>query len=161
MYKLAIRAAAAAVLLIAAALGPVLAQQRTQPAQGASTAQPKPTPTTQQKAPSKQKSNAAVAWAGNVVQPGNKGYSVIFTLRAGGGETEYPELNCDGKLARVGSAGGFTFYVETITRGGVNQGGRCIDGSITTKALGDNLAWGWVGTYESRTVVAHSVLQKR
>lgn len=143
----------AAMALFATAAAPVVAQQK-------APAQPKP-PTAQQKAPPQQKTTAAVVWTGTVVQPGSKGYSITLTLSGSGGETDYPELSCGGKLARVGTAGGFTFYLETITRGGIKQGGRCIDGSITTTPVADKLAWGWVGTHQNRTVVAHGMLQRR
>jgi hypothetical protein len=100
-------------------------------------------------------------WSGTVAQSGSKGYSVVLTIRQGGGDTEYSELGCAGKLTRVGAQGGFIFYIETITQGGIKQGGRCIDGSITVTMLGEKLAWGWVGTHETRVIVAQSLLQRR
>lgn len=152
--RLSRAASAIAIIAATATLAPASAQQP----------QPKPKPPASQKsaAPPKAAAPALVGtWAGTVGQTGSKSYSIALTLTAQGGETDYPELNCGGKLTRVGSAGGFTFYLETITRGGIKQGGRCIDGSITVIASGDKLAWGWVGVHENRTIVAQSTLARR
>src|SRR3954467_14772188 len=71
-------------------------------------------------------------WAGIVAQnSGKSNYSVIMTITSTGAETNYPELNCGGKLRRVGTSKGYVFFMETITRGGKNSGGSCIDGAVT------------------------------
>jgi hypothetical protein len=88
-------------------------------------------------------------------------YSLILKVRANGGETDYPELSCGGRLTRVGSSAGYTFFVETITRGRQDQGGRCVDGSITIAPAGDQLAWGWVGSHQGKTMVAYSTLTRK
>ena len=63
-------------------------------------------------------------WAGNVVQnSGESNYSVIMTITSTGAATNYPELNCGGKLRRVGTSNGYVFFIETITRGGKSSGG--------------------------------------
>jgi hypothetical protein len=98
-------------------------------------------------------------WTGSVTQVGSTDrYAMVLTVRNNGGETDYPSLNCGGKLTRVGSSAGYTFYIERITRGRLDQGGRCIDGSITIAPAGDRLAWGWVGADQGEAVVAFSTL---
>jgi hypothetical protein len=150
-------ASAVAVAGSAVVLAPSLAQQPAPAAQKQKP--PAQKPAAQTKAPAA--GGLTGTWAGSVVQPGSKGYSIALTLTTGGGTTDYPELKCAGKLTRAGTAGGFTFYLETITQGGLKQGGRCIDGSITVTLAGEKLAWGWVGVHENRTVVAHSMLARK
>ena len=82
-------------------------------------------------------------WTGTAAQnEGKSNYTVVMTITSTGAETNYPELNCGGKLKRVGSANGYVFFLETITRGGKNSGGSCIDGAVTVAPAGSNLAWG-------------------
>jgi hypothetical protein len=116
----------------------------------------------QPKTPPQPKASLTGVWTGPVTQVGSsKGYSLVLTVREAGGETDYPELNCGGKLTRVGSAGGYTFYLETITRNRLDRGGNCIDGTITIGPAGDKVAWGWVGTHQGETLVAYSTLRRR
>ena len=101
-------------------------------------------------------------WAGNVAQnSGKSNYSVIMTITSTGAETNYPELNCGGKLRRIGTSEGYVFFMETITRGGKNSGGSCIDGAVTVAPAGTNLAWGWVGSYGGQVYVAWSNLLRK
>jgi hypothetical protein len=101
-------------------------------------------------------------WAGTVAQnSGKSNYSVIMTITSTGAETNYPELNCGGKLRRVGTSKGYVFFMETITRGGKNSGGSCIDGAVTVAQAGTNLAWGWVGSYGGQVYVAWSNLLRK
>src|SRR5262245_9542208 len=67
-------------------------------------------------------------WTGRVKQnSGSTDYTVVMRLSDDGGETEYPELKCGGKLTRVAESGGYSFYLEKITTAGTG----CIDGAIT------------------------------
>lgn len=100
-------------------------------------------------------------WAGTVTQPGLKPYSVVMTLGANGGATDYPELRCSGELTSAGSDGQYLFFIEKISRGRLDQGGQCFDGSITVVIAKTELAWGWVGDYDEKTVVAHARLTRR
>lgn len=101
-------------------------------------------------------------WTGTASQnTGGTGYQVVMTLTKHGGTTDYPSLNCGGTLTQVGTADGFVFYVESITRGGLNSGGDCIDGTITVALTGEELAWGWVGHHESDVYVAWSKLSRK
>ena len=101
-------------------------------------------------------------WTGKVAQnKGSTGYSVIMTVSANSAETDYPELKCGGKLTRVGAANGYVFFTETITRGGKNSGGNCIDGTITVAPTSDKLVWGWVGAFNNETFVAWGTLGRK
>jgi hypothetical protein len=144
-------------LLALMALGftfvPALAQQQKTPVQQ------KPAP---QKPPTQPKTGVAGTWSGAVRQQGHtKSYSLAMTIHDKGGDTDYPDLACGGRLTRVGSGGGYTFFLETITRGRLDKGGRCIDGSITVSMAGEKLSWGWVGTHEAQTIVASGTLDRR
>jgi hypothetical protein len=88
-------------------------------------------------------------------------YTVNLTLTDTGGESDYPELHCGGTLTRVGSANGYIFYTETITRGGKTSGGSCIDGSTTVASAGAGLSWGWMGTYGGKVYVGWSNLVRK
>jgi hypothetical protein len=84
-----------------------------------------------------------------------------MTITATGAETNYPELNCGGKLKRVGSVNGYVFFLETITRGGKSSGGSCINGAVTVTLENTNLAWGWVGSDGGQVYVAWSNLVRK
>ena len=101
-------------------------------------------------------------WTGTVTQnSGKSNYTVVMTITSTGAETNYPELNCGGKLRRVGTSKGYIFFMETITRGGKNSGGTCIDGAVTVAPARMNLAWGWVGSYDGQVYVAWSNLVRK
>jgi hypothetical protein len=101
-------------------------------------------------------------WTGMVAQnKGSTGYTVVMTVSANGAETEYPELKCGGKLTRVGAANGYIFFTETITHGGKNSGGGCIDGTITAAPAAGKLVCGWFGAYNGETFVAGETLARK
>ncbi|HEY6256034.1 MAG TPA: hypothetical protein VIY51_09610 [Xanthobacteraceae bacterium] len=101
-------------------------------------------------------------WTGMVAQnKGKTGYTVVMTISANAAETDYPELKCGGKLTRVGAGNGYVFFTETITRGGKNSGGSCVDGTITVAPAADRLVWGWVGAYNAETYVAWGTLTRK
>ncbi len=76
-------------------------------------------------------------------------------------ETKYPDLNCVGKLTRVGSSRSYAFFVEVITQGHFDKGGRCPDGTITVARSADKLAVGWFGSVKEHTIVAYGTLSKK
>jgi hypothetical protein len=97
-------------------------------------------------------------WTGRVKQnSGATDYTVVMRLSDDGGETEYPELKCGGKLTRVAQSGAYSFYLEKITSGGTG----CIDGAITLVFSRDTMTWGWVGAYKGETYVAWSSLTRK
>ena len=167
-----------ATVLLAAAGAPILAagaQQFPQaqpfppppaPAAPPGAAQPSPPAAEKRAAPpaARPATPSAVAgtWSGPVTQVGRESkYSVLITLTASGGETSYPELNCAGKLTRIGASRSYVFFIEVITQGQREKGGRCPDGTITVGRAGDNLAWGWFGSVEGDIAVAYGTLVRK
>jgi hypothetical protein len=53
------------------------------------------------------------------------------------------------------------FFVEIITKGAVDKGGRCPDGTITVARAGNDLALFWFGSIEANTIVAYGTLSKK
>ena len=101
-------------------------------------------------------------WAGELTQVGSPTpYKFELTINAKGAETKYPDLDCTGKLTRSGSSKTYTFFVEVITKGSADKGGRCPDGTMTLARQGDNLALGWFGSVQGTTVVAYGTLKKK
>jgi len=109
-----------------------------------------------------QASEITGTWTGTVKQnSGSSNYTVIMTITNTGAETNYPELKCGGILKRIGASKGYVFFMETITRGGKDSGGTCIDGAVTVAPSNTNLAWGWVGSYGGQVYVAWSNLVRK
>ena len=80
---------------------------------------------------------------------------------ASGAETRYPDLDCVGKLTRIGSSKSYVFFVETITKGQADKGGRCPDGTVTVARQGDKLALRWFGSIQDDVVVAYGTLSRK
>jgi hypothetical protein len=118
---------------------------------------------------SKQKKQAAPAgpnitgnWAGDLTQVGSSNpYKFEISIAGNKIETKYPDLDCLGKLTRVGSSKSYVFFIEVITKGQAEKGGRCPDGTITVARSGDKLAVGWFGSIQETTVVAYGTLAKK
>lgn len=107
-------------------------------------------------------SDVTGTWSGTVVQnEGSSGYAVVMTVTTSTVTTDYPELKCGGVLARIGSAGGYVFFTETIRHGRLDQGGRCIDGTITIAPAEGKLAWGWFGLFQGKALNAYAMLTRR
>ena len=163
-----LRNAAAGLLAIVAASTFTAGAQQFPPAQPFPPADAQPSPPAPEKraAPpaARPAAGPAVAgtWSGSVSQVGSQSkYSVVLTLTASGGETHYPELNCGGKLTRIGASRSYVFFVEVITQGQREKGGRCPDGTITVARAGDNLAWGWFGSVEGDIAIAYGTLTRK
>jgi hypothetical protein len=106
--------------------------------------------------------NVTGAWIGQLTQIGSETpYKLDLMLSGQGGETRYPELQCTGKLTRIGASKSYVFFVEVITKGQSEKGGRCPDGTITLTRHGDNVALGWFGAFESKPIVAYGTLTKK
>jgi hypothetical protein len=101
-------------------------------------------------------------WAGEISQVGSSApYKFEVSIAANKMETKYPDLDCLGKLTRVGSSKSYVFFVEVITKGQADKGGRCPDGTLTVARQGDKLAVGWFGSIQETTVVAFGTLAKK
>jgi hypothetical protein len=101
-------------------------------------------------------------WSGQLHQVGSEApYNFEIMINGNGAQTKYPDLDCTGKLTRVGASKSYTFFVETITKGQVDKGGRCPDGSITVARQGDDLSLGWFGSVPGDTIIAYGILKKK
>jgi hypothetical protein len=106
--------------------------------------------------------NVTGNWSGQLTQVGSQSpYKFDLALTARTAETRYPDLDCIGKLNRVGSSKTYVFFVEVITKGQAEKGGRCPDGTITVARQGEELAVGWFGSIKGETIVAYGTLKKR
>jgi hypothetical protein len=106
--------------------------------------------------------NISGSWSGQLNQVGSQSpYKFELVINAKGAETKYPDLDCTGKLTRVGSSKTYAFFVEVITKGQVDKGGRCPDGTITVARQGDDLSLGWFGSVQGSTIVAYGTLKKK
>ena len=154
-----------AALLLAAgatAIVPAIAQFAPDPQDNSATPEAAP----------KGKKNAAPArvggpdvngnWAGQLTQVGRDApfkFEIALTARAL--ETKYPDLNCTGKLTRIGQSKSYVFFVEVITQGQAEKGGNCPDGTITVARSADKLAVAWFGSVKENTIVAYGTLGKK
>jgi len=106
--------------------------------------------------------NIAGNWTGTLTQVGSTTpYKFELSINAKAAETKYPDLDCVGKLTRAGSSKSYVFFIEVITKGQAEKGGRCPDGTMTVARQGDDLSLGWFGSIQGTTVVAYGVLKKK
>jgi hypothetical protein len=125
-------------------------------------AQPVPAPPKGKKAPAPANSSIVGNWSGQLTQIGGQTpYKFELVISPRGAETTYPDLDCTGTLTRVGASKSYVFFVEIITKGAVDKGGRCPDGTITVARAGNDLALFWFGSIESNTIVAYGTLSKK
>jgi hypothetical protein len=100
-------------------------------------------------------------WKGELTQIGeSKQYKLELALGPQGGQTQYPDLQCTGKLTRVGASKSYVFFIEVITKGAADKGGRCPDGTITLARSGEKLALLWFGNVQGNMVIAYGTLSK-
>ena len=101
-------------------------------------------------------------WNGELNQVGSTApYKFELSITAKGAETKYADLDCIGQLTRVGQSKSYVFFVEVITKGQADKGGRCPDGTITIARQGDNLALSWFGSVQGNIIVATGLLSKK
>jgi hypothetical protein len=103
----------------------------------------------------------AGSWRGELTQIGSTTpYKVELAISPTAAETKYPDLKCTGKLIRIGASKSYVFFIEIITKGASNKGGRCPDGTITMARSGEKLALLWFGTVENDMIIATGTLSK-
>jgi hypothetical protein len=101
-------------------------------------------------------------WSGQLTAlGGSAAVNFELTATASGGDTKYPDLDCAGKLRRIGSSKSYIFFVEIISKGRTDKGGRCQDGSVTIARQGDNLALVWFGSIQNDVILAYGTLAKK
>jgi hypothetical protein len=109
-------------------------------------------------------------WSGTLTQiaggtatrgSGELKYAVVLMITAKGAESNYPGLECQGKLRRIGTSPSYAFFVEVITRGQADKGGRCPDGTITLTRAGENLGLEWFGIFKDELILASGTLTRK
>jgi hypothetical protein len=156
--------AAIPVLAISQAIVPATAQFPWPSELSAPTPETQPGPGTSKDKPAATPSGPSVAgnWRGELTQVGGRTpYKIEVVVSAKGGETRYPDLDCAGKLIRVGASKSYAFLIEVITKGAANKGGRCPDGTITLARAGDDLALLWFGSVDANMIIAYGTLSKK
>jgi hypothetical protein len=152
-----IRACALVSIMAISAIAPATAQFPPSPEDTQTTAEPKG-----KKAAVPGGPTITGSWTGELNQIGSQApYQFELVINAKGAQTRYPSLDCTGKLTRVGSSKTYAFFVEVITKGQIDKGGRCPDGTITVARQGDDLALGWFGSVQGSTIVAYGTLKKK
>jgi hypothetical protein len=155
---------AVALVLAICGIAPATAQFPSPPPAPTPPAEPQPSP-----APSKGKkasgpANSSIVgnWSGQLTQIGSQTpYKFELVIGPRGAETTDPDLDCTGKLTRVGASKSYAFFVEIVTKGAVDKGGRCPDGTITVTRASNDLALFWFGSIEANTIVAYGTLSKK
>src|ERR1700716_2163752 len=132
------------VLAVGEAMVPAAAQFQWPPELSAPTVETQPTPVmpNDKKAPKPSGPSVDGKWRGELTQVGSRTpYRIELAIDTKGAETKYPDPDCTGKLIRVGTSKSYVFFIEIITKGAANKGGRCPDGTVTVARAGDNLAF--------------------
>ena len=72
----------------------------------------------------------------------------------------YPDLNCTGKLTRIGGSGSYVFYAEAIVNNKFDATKKkgCLDGAVTLLRSGNALIYSWIGAYNDKPIVAYATL---
>ena len=162
MTRAFFRCTAVLVLATVAAIAPATAQFPPAPPTFAPPRNPPPPAGTPKKKAMPPGPSIAGNWSGQLTQVDNQTpYKFELAVSAKGAETKYPDIDCTGKLTRVGSSKSYVFFIEIITKGRVEKGGRCPDGTITIARQGGSLALTWFGSIQGKTIVAYGTLSKK
>jgi hypothetical protein len=106
--------------------------------------------------------NIAGNWTGQITPVGaSTPINIELTVTPGGADTKYPDLDCTGKLRRLGSSKSYVSFVEIIAKGRADKGGRCQDGSVTIARQGDNLTLVWFSSIQGNAIVEYGTLAKK
>jgi hypothetical protein len=103
-------------------------------------------------------------WSGSFKQSNEPGsYAVAIDFAREPATIDYADQSCGGTLEKVGEKGSTSFYVETITRGGVDPatGHGCLNGTVTLIRTGDTLVWGWIGEHKGQALSATAILSRK
>ncbi|MBZ9935316.1 hypothetical protein LB518_03365 [Mesorhizobium sp. BR1-1-16] len=103
------------------------------------------------------------SWSGSFKQSTQpESYAIAIDFSREPATVDYADQSCGGTLEKVGEKGDTSFYVETITRGGIDPatGHGCINGDVTLIRSGDKLVWGWIGEHKGQPLSATATLEK-
>ena len=103
-------------------------------------------------------------WTGKFTQSNQPGaHAVAIDFSKQPITFEYKDQSCGGTLEKVGAKGNASFYIETITKGGIDPatGHGCVNGTITLIRTGDSLVWGWIGEHKGQPLSATATLSQK
>ena len=104
-------------------------------------------------------SDIAGRWSGLVQQVDGQTYQAIMEFDAEGrGRSNYPSLDCSGKLSGTGLKGIYEFRETISADGRAGEAGRCIDGTIQITVSGDVMKWSWSGKWQGKLITASGTL---
>jgi len=89
-------------------------------------------------------------WVGTLTQAGQDPFPTRLTfISPKGGVSRYPSFPCGGTL--VGGRKGDSYvYQETVTWGGVDEQGTCINGIVRISIDGDTMKYDWSVNYQGQ-----------
>jgi hypothetical protein len=162
VMKTVLNGGAALSLVFLLALEPALAQFPPPPSTSAPPEDTPPLVGKPKKKATPPETSITGTWIGQLTQVGSDApHQFELAITASGAETRYPDLDCVGKLTRIGASKSYVFFVETITKGQADKGGRCPDGTVTVARQGNKLALRWFGSIQDDVVVAYGTLSKK
>src|SRR5262245_44658101 len=160
--KMVLNGGAALALTLLLALAPALAQVPPPPSIAAPPEDTPPPVGKPKKKATPSEPTITGTWIGQLTQVGSDAPQQFeLAISARGAETRYPDLDCVGKLTRIGSSKSYVFFVETITKGQADKGGHCPDGTVTVARQGDKLALRWFGSIKDHVVVVYGTLSRK
>lgn len=104
------------------------------------------------------------SWSGSFKQSNEPGsYAIAIDFSREPATVDYADQSCGGTLEKIGEKGTTSFYVEKITRGGIDPttGHGCVDGNVTLIRTGDTLVWGWIGEHKGQALSATATLTRK
>jgi hypothetical protein len=106
-------------------------------------------------------SDLAGRWSGVVQQADGQTYLAVMEFDAAGrGRSDYPSLDCSGKLTGTGLKGVYEFRETISADGRATEAGRCIDGTIQITVSGNVMKWSWSGKWRGKLITAAGTLAR-
>ena len=100
-------------------------------------------------------------WTGVVEQSDGQSYEAVMELdNTGQGRSDYPSLDCTGKLSGTGSNGVYQFRETIVTGRAGEKSGHCVDGSISLSVSGSVMDWSWSGSAQGQAITARATLAR-
>ena len=101
------------------------------------------------------------SWTGTIDDSLGQSYNGVMTFTSPErGSSDYPSLECGGRLSGSESDGVYRF-TETITRGRATEtSGGCIDGRIEMTIDGDTMMWRWLGSWQGQSITASATFRR-
>lgn len=100
-------------------------------------------------------------WSGVVQQSDGQTYLAVMEFdEEGRGRSDYPSLDCSGKLSGAGLKGTYQFRETIVSEGRADGAGRCLDGTIQITVSGNVMRWSWSGKWQGKLITATGTLAR-